>query len=211
MTEKIKIEVAPNLKMDIEVTADNVADIHVAAMEEELERLEKALAAELKEDEENLKEAQKKLDKATEDFGHTFTDNMEKELLPVMKRFGFKGLHTTFEAAFTCDDKVHIEVGLMVEGKRGIDNVCTGNIQTCRNVPFGPILREHHNAFKEAGEKVKKTTEKLLKVKEALGNIPKLERQARAQMAKNLLQTTDSGRQLLDMIRSKKAIPMDKD
>jgi hypothetical protein len=212
MPEKAKIVVAPNVEMNIDITADNITDIHVAAMEEELERLEKALTVELKEDEEASEDIKKKFEKATKEFGLDFTDEMEKDLIPVMKRYGFKGLHATFAASFPDEDKVAISLGLAIEGKRTMgDCYVSGAIQASRNVPFIPHLKALHTSVKTAEEKVKKTTEKLMKVKETLGNIPKLERKARAQMSAQLLQTTDTGRQLLDMLKSKKVIGMDKE
>lgn len=196
---KVKLEVAPDLSIDVDLTADHLVDLKVSMTEEALLAKEEVLIKDIKSIDAELK----RLEKEASDICEKTEKAREKKLGAVIQTLAKAGMG---KISAHCRLTISSRVPLSVEMETTLAN-SGGHLCVSKRVKAPTELTRINSEEDKLKKEKAELAANLTKIKADLANVPRMERSARATLAMRALETTPAGKQLLDRLNLPKLLP----
>ena len=196
-----KVQVTPNVTMSVDLSSDDVVNIHIACKEDELLKQEEQLQAELQTVQEDLTEISKVVQDLAQEYAEKSIDGQ------------YIGLITLLENNTKLTGKLGVSIHIKPKGELNIrptlhlsspkDRYSEHSIQLNDiNMRLPDAVADMCKKQEELQARSKALSTEIIKVKTSLANIDRLERRAKANLAVMALESTDAGRKMLADIRT---------
>lgn len=187
---------------DIQVTKDDIVTIAVAKREQELLGQRSDLEEELVKLRKQHAETQTLLEESVEAQVQGLRDNYV-DSVDALLACGFKNvkLDLTHEWEETKSGaKITVVAELSCGSRKGRDEGCAGSISATQMLKVDADGTKHLKTLATFASSIELAEKTLLSVRRDLGQLSSLERQAKAQVALQLLNNSKAGKQLLSMM-----------
>jgi len=202
------IEVSADLKIDNK----SMIDIQISAAEDHLLAEEKRLSAEMLVVSGKLEVTGKKRTAELEKIAKSKQKAFEKAVLPALKKFGFgRELQAKVVAKTeTNENRIKIVLTFSIEerydSRRANVRNTIGRLNTTKRLALTKSIKDLNKKDEELSKLKTKIHEDIMQAKHYLSNIPRMERKAKANLAKEVLKTSVEGRAILSSLDTPKAL-----
>ena len=182
-------------KMNVEVTKDDVIAYNVVQVENSLEAEKKILEEQLKVQREKIGKMEEEFKDAVVKFGESEVGAEVKAINTAMAKLGIKN-KLEIRSSVKEESKrklISISVNLVKEGRYG-----NSFDEEIRDVAFNGTLKELESDIDSAQEECNKLINRLAEIRNALSNMGRLERQAKANFVAKMLAKNAAAKTLLD-------------
>jgi hypothetical protein len=197
---KGKVEVAPDLTLNIDLTADHLVDLQVSMTEEALLKEEEALIEKIK-----------ALGKLAGEKSAAINKECELPAREEEKRLAF--LVKALKAAGFPKPEVKCSFDVFAKEGKIAGNLTTSvviagqdRLDTSRKTKVPADIQKFHDEIEALEKERGELSNTLIKIKSNLANIARMERAARAKLAMRALESTPAGRQLLTKLSPQKML-----
>lgn len=210
MSKTEMAKVVPELKINVEITQNNIIDIAVAKEERRLVELSHQLKSDLKDTEKAVSEKRGAIGTL---INKTVEGLHKKELASLKKALKVMGfpVKEDGEEIVTCfvdgvDDVIRNK---KIGYKFSFNTSGYNRMETCYyKINLNSDLKALAKQLQDEQKLHAKISKEIMKTHSEIANISRMERQARAKIAEGLLSRTDDGQALLDSIDGVKSLPM---
>jgi len=187
---------------DIQVTKDDIVTIAVARREQELLAQRSELEEELVRLRKRHTETETQLEESIEAQAETLRTNYT-DAVTTLQACGFKNVKLDLEHSWEetkSGAKISVVVSISCRQNRNDDSDCDGSISSSQTLKLDIDGSKHLKALADLATSTEVAEKTLLTVRRDLGQLSSLERQAKAQVALQLLHNSKVGKQLLAMM-----------
>lgn len=208
---KGKLEVTPEISLNVELNAQHLVDMQVSLTEEQLYQAEEKFIADIKQLDDTIREKtdarRALLDKAAESVEKALV----KEVTPVLKKIGAASINssrTWREGSAGKRAKPTLDIDIEIHPDSGRKkNTIGGELTFGRSIPVPAAATKLGSEIEGLQKEREAVRKKLEKVKVDLSNVPRIERKARAALAMKTLESTPAGRRLATDLQKRALLP----
>jgi hypothetical protein len=186
------VEVAPNVSLNVDLDAHDIVDIHVAMKEEELLKEEEKLLADLKVADQAVEDKDRELNKIITDLAKLKAKALESLVSSTLKAAGFTKIKIDASTNRN-QNQDRIVLHLTTSGN-------PGGLTLSKPIKSS-VVNKLRNQREVSMAEVKRIRDQLVKTKQAISNVDRMVRKARAQMALRVLESTSAGQAMLAGIK----------
>lgn len=200
-----KLEVSPDILIDVKLDAQHLVDMQVSITEEQLHLEERRLITELDGLNETVSTNNEKIHGILEKGAEVQETAVAKLVTPALKKLGASKIDIDSTWRRYDENKVHVGINVNVHSTR--TERVSGRLSFERSFSVSKEAKALEAKTKTLGIQVEEIRKQLTKVKNDIANIPRLERQARARLAMETLKSTPAGKRLADTLERKALAP----
>ena len=195
MTNKLKGElmILPDIKMNVELTAQHLIDMQVSNTEEGLIAAEEMFIAELDVLDKKVRAETNKRRAIVDALVSIQEKAVDKAVTPVLRKIGAKHVGTdASHSESQTGNSLKISIVIGPEARKNVD--VTGSLTIHKLVRIPKTVKKIDEKLAALSKERNQTMNNLQRIKLDLSNIPRIERKARAALAQKTLESTVAGK-----------------
>lgn len=196
---------APEVISKMEITKEDLVAIAMAKKERELMTARAAKDREIKDVASQIQNSQKEIAKSVDLAVNAAAKTAGEAVVATLKVHGWPDANYAVTHSFT-DKQINYNLQIKTADKNSRYN--DGGISQTQILPFTDDQVSINEKIVALNEKYQSIQNEAVEIRKEIGNMPSLERQARAALAARVLENTEEGRALLDSISDIKSLPM---
>ena len=186
------------LNLDATLSKDDLTAISINQYEERLLAQDKALEAQIKDVQKEQVEVQKHLNKLVQDAGAAAVKTKLATLEKALRAFeSARKYKVEVATAVLADKKIVVSVGV----------VGVYHLNLSESIKIPEAIRKVQQEAAELGNQLQDLSKQRIEVRTSLAQVNRLERKAKAALARTVLSRTDEGQALLKQLEGIEALP----